>query len=72
MNKKKKLIWQIPFLIILIVGTVIILKKQPPFRTNEGMVFGTIYKITYQYQDDLHNEIKNALKLFELATLFDK
>lgn len=62
MNKKKKLIWQIPFLIILIVGTVIILKKQPPFRTNEGMVFGTIYKITYQYQDDLHNEIKNALK----------
>lgn len=58
---KKKLFWQIPFLIVLIVGTVVILKKQPPFRTNEGLVFGTIYKITYQHQDDLHEEIKAAL-----------
>ena len=58
---KKKLFWQIPFLILLIVGTVVILKKQPPFRTNEGLVFGTIYKITYQHQDDLHEEIKAAL-----------
>ena len=33
---KKKLIWQLPFLVVLIVGTVIILKKQPPFRTDEG------------------------------------
>lgn len=58
---KKKLIWQVPFLILLIVGTVIILKKQPPFRTNEGLVFGTVYKITYQHADDLHNDIKDAL-----------
>ena len=59
---KKKLIWQIPFLIILIIGTVVILKKQPPFRTNEGLVFGTVYKITYQHQDDLHQDIKAALQ----------
>ena len=58
---KKKLIWQIPFLLLLIIGTVIILKKQPPFRTNEGMVFGTVYKITYQHADDLQNDIKEAL-----------
>ena len=58
---KKKLIWQIPFLILLIVGTVIILKNQPPFRTNEGLVFGTVYNITYQHQDDLHADIKAAL-----------
>ena len=58
---KKKLIWQIPFLLLLIAGTVIILKKQPPFRTNEGLVFGTVYNITYQYQDDLHTDIKAAL-----------
>ena len=43
---KKKLIWQLPFLVVLIVGTVIILKKQPPFRTDEGFIFGTVYKIT--------------------------
>lgn len=59
---KKKLFWQIPFLIILIIGTVIILKKQPPFRTNEGLVFGTVYKITYQHADDLQNDIKQAMQ----------
>ena len=58
---KKKLIWQIPFLIVLIIGTVVILKKQPPFRTNEGLVFGTVYKITYQHADDLQNDIKEAM-----------
>ncbi|MBR5542256.1 MAG: FAD:protein FMN transferase [Bacteroides sp.] len=58
---KKKLIWQLPFLLLLIIGTVVILKKQPPFRTSEGMVFGTIYKITYQHNDDLQNEIKRAM-----------
>ena len=45
---KKKLAWQLPFLAILIIGTIIILKKQAPFRTDEGFVFGTVYKITYQ------------------------
>ena len=58
---RKKLIWQVPFLLILIIGTVVILKKQPPYRTNEGMVFGTIYKITYQSHEDLHQDIKTAL-----------
>ena len=58
---KKKLLWQVPFLLFLIIGTVVILKKQPPFRTNEGMVFGTIYKITYQHDDDLQEDIKQAL-----------
>lgn len=59
---KKKLVWQLPFLAVLIIGTVLILQKQPPFRTNEGMVFGTVYKITYQHHDDLHHEIKKALQ----------
>ena len=58
---KKKLIWQLPFLLVLIVGTVVILQKQPPFRTNEGLVFGTVYKITYQHNDDLRKEIKEVL-----------
>lgn len=59
---KKKLVWQSVFLLILIIGTITILRKQPPFRTNEGMVFGTIYKITYQSHEDLHQEIKAALQ----------
>lgn len=59
---KKKLAWQLPFLIILIVGTIVILKKQPPFRTDEGFVFGTVYKITYQSDDNLKKEIEAELK----------
>ena len=59
---KKKLAWQLPFLAILIIGTIIILKKQAPFRTNEGFVFGTVYKITYQSEDNLKEEIETELK----------
>lgn len=59
---KKKLTWQLPFLAILIVGTVVILKKQPPFRTDEGFVFGTVYKITYQSENSLKSEIEAELK----------
>ena len=66
---KKKLIWQIPFLMVLIIGTVVILKKQPPFRTNEGLVFGTVYKITYQHADDLQNDIKEAMKAKDKVAL---
>ena len=60
--KKKSLKWQIAFLVLLIVGTVMILKNQAPFQTNQGLVFGTIYKITYQSKDNLQNEIDAALK----------
>ena len=59
---KKKLIWQLPFLVVLIVGTVIILKKQPPFRTDEGFIFGTVYKFTYQSDIDLMIDIEAELK----------
>ena len=48
--KKKKLIWQIPFLLILIIGSIFVIRQQrnTPFQKDEGMVFGTIYHITYQ------------------------
>ena len=59
---KKKLAWQLPSLAILIIGTIIILKKQAPFRTDEGFVFGTVYKITYQSEDNLKEEIETELK----------
>lgn len=59
---KKKLKWQIPFLLLLIAGTILILRKQAPFQTNTGMVFGTVYKMTYQYGEDLQQEIEAELK----------
>lgn len=62
-DKRKKLRWQLPFLALLIVGTILILSKQDrsPYRTNQGMVFGTVYKITYQYAEDLQADIKAEL-----------
>ncbi len=59
---KKSLRWQLPFLALLIVGTVLILRKQTPYQTSEGMVFGTVYKITYQYKSDLKTEIEAELQ----------
>jgi hypothetical protein len=43
--KKKKLIWQIPFLLILIIGTIIIIRQQhnTPYQKDTGFIFGTIY-----------------------------
>lgn len=60
---KKKLWWQLPFLALLIVGTVVIVSNQrsTPYRHTEGMIFGTTYSITYQSDSDLTAEIKSAL-----------
>ena len=58
----KQLRWQLPFLVVLIVGTVLILRKQAPYQTDQGLVFGTIYKITYQSEENLKDEIEAELK----------
>ena len=43
MNRRKSLIWQIPFLVLLIAGTVFIVIQQRnmPYLTNRGLIFGT-------------------------------
>lgn len=58
----KQLKWQFPFLILLIVGAVLILKKQVPYQTDQGIVFGTMYKITYQSKENLKMEIESELQ----------
>ena len=62
--RKKKLIWQLPFLTLLIVGTILIIRQQQatPYHKNSGLIFGTTYNITYQHGDDLHKEILDKLK----------
>lgn len=66
---KKKLIWQLPFLTLLIVGTVLIIRQQHalPYYQNEGFVFGTSYHITYQCDSDLHQSIKNELQKVDMS-----
>lgn len=62
--RNKKLIWQLPFLVLLIVGTIVIIRQQDsvPYQNNKGMVFGTTYNITYQCDSDLHASIKAELQ----------
>lgn len=59
---KNNLKWQLPFLVLLIVGTVLILRKQSPYQTDQGLVFGTVYKITYQSSENLKAEIEKELQ----------
>ena len=54
--------WQLPFLVLLIVGTVLILRKQAPYQTDQGLVFGTVYKITYQSKVSLKDNIEAELQ----------
>ena len=63
MHSKKQLLWQLPFLAFLIVGTVIIVSRQrsTPYQHDKGMVFGTVYHITYQSPQNLQKEIESQL-----------
>ena len=56
--------WQLPLLVLLVVGTVLIIRQQQsmPYQHSRGFVFGTIYNITYQANDDLHKAIEQELK----------
>jgi len=56
--------WQLPFLIFLIIATVLIVRHQRdmPYQQNSGMVFSTIYNITYQCDSDLQWSIEQELK----------
>lgn len=62
MAKRNGLKWQLPFLLLLIIGTVWILRKQAPYQTDQGLVFGTMYKITYQSEDNLKADIEAELQ----------
>lgn len=61
---RKRLIWQLPFLTLLIIGTILIVQKERniPYQQHKGMVFGTFYNITYQCDSNLHNSILQVLQ----------
>ena len=77
MKKKtnKSLLWQLPFLVLLIIGTVFIIKQQnsTPYQYNEGQIFGTFDHITYQNNENLQKEIIDCLLNVdnELSTFFN-
>lgn len=77
----KKPIAQLLFLLLLIVGTVLILRshRNAPYQKDSGMVFGTVYHVTYQYADNLKPQIEaqlqkvdNALSMFNPQSIIAK
>lgn|SRR5574344_88372 len=78
-NRKKIFMW--PFLAILIVGTILIIRQNRtmPYRHNTGFIFGTVYNVTYQYDHDLNNEIllelekvDNSLSMFNRKSIISQ
>lgn len=59
----KKLLWQLPFLALLIVGTVLIIRQQRhmPYQKSADKVFGTFYHAVYQCDSDLTYSINAEL-----------
>lgn len=55
--------WQLPFLVLLIVGTVLILRheRNVPYQKSVDKVFGTFYHATYQCDSDLTYSINAEL-----------
>lgn len=64
MNRKKKLLLQIPALLLLVAGTIYVIRQQRsmPYQHDEGMIFGTMYSITYQHDSSLKGKIEAELK----------
>ena len=61
--KRKLKWWQLPLLLLLVAGTLFVAREQRsmPYQKNSGMIFGTIYNITYQSHDDYQEAIEQAL-----------
>lgn len=79
--KNKRLIWQIPFLLLLIFGSIYVIRKQQntPYQRDEGFIFGTIYHITYQsdvnYQKKIEAELQkvdNSLSPFNKTSIISR
>ena len=65
--KRKSLYWQLPLLLLLIIGTWYVAHErqqtpqETPYQTDHGMVFGTVYNITYQSEKNLQEDVELAL-----------
>lgn len=63
-QRKKLHTIQLAFLLCLIIGSVLIIRhnQDMPYQHDSGMIFGTVYNITYQSDANLKTEIEAALQ----------
>lgn len=61
---KKKMILQTAALLLLVVGTIWVIRQQHnmPYQHDEGMIFGTFYSVTYQSDKNLKAQIEAQLQ----------
>ena len=66
MNEMKKPVnWII--LVLLVVGTVLVVRHDGrsaggSYFTDQGYIFGTVYKVTYQYKEDIQSLIETRMR----------
>ena len=71
-SQRRKWMWQLPFLVLLIVGTVLIISHQRsmPYHQVSDFVFGTTYKVIYQCDSDLSKGIRDELLKVDHSLLY--
>lgn len=62
-------LYKVILLVLLIAGTAYIAYNQhsAPYRTMEGQIFGTYYRIIYQHSDDLQEAILSELNAVDAS-----
>lgn len=73
-DRNKRLLWQLPVLIILIVASIFIVRSSAlvAYRQADGFIFGTMYSITYQSKADLSKDISlEMLRVDSALSMFN-
>ena len=62
--RQDKRYWQLPALVALVVLAIAIVRaqKDTPYQHDTGFIFGTVYHVTYQSDENLKAEIESELK----------
>ncbi|MBR0361403.1 MAG: FAD:protein FMN transferase [Paraprevotella sp.] len=69
-NNKNNIKKHLPFLIILILGTLYAINRRqssPGFQQESGSIFGTVYHVTYQCDSSLKTEIEQEMKKVDFS-----
>ena len=63
--------WQLPFLLFLIIATILIIHRnqshETPFQRTEGLIFGTVFHATYQCDSSLYTDIMAQLQAVDAS-----
>ena len=73
-NIKKRAILSVIITTVIVITLIALSRQRPvPYHANSGMIFGTIYNISYQYDRDLKKEIEMELRRVDSSlSIFNK